>query len=122
MTVKFVAYMFDFYDEHPHLDSSGNPIKSNADGEVWYRVIDGERAHNFTQPFHKGDLITGGSGNVWAWDGDRENPTIRPSLLAPDYHFHCYVTRGKIELLSDSRVEDVATRMTWDEFMYGNKK
>ena len=38
-------------------------------------------------------------------------------FLVPDYHFHCYVTNGKIDVLSDSRVENVAVRMTWHEFM-----
>ena len=119
MTVKFVAYMFAFYDEHPRVNPDGKPIETKAEGEVWYRIVDGERAHHFIQQFRKGDLIRNKDDidNIWSWDGNRENPTIRPSFLVPDYHFHCYVTNGKIDVLSDSRVENVAVRMTWHEFM-----
>ena len=119
MAVRFVAYMFAFYDEHPRVNPDGKLIETKAEGEVWYRIVDGEWAHHFIQQFRKGDLIRNKDDidNIWSWDGNRENPTIRPSFLVPNYHFHCYVTNGKIDVLSDSRVENVAKRMTWHEFM-----
>jgi (2Fe-2S) ferredoxin len=122
MTYRFTAYMFAFYDEHPHINPDGKPVETKAEGEVWYRIVDGERAHHFIQQFHNGDLIPsiGDIGNIWSWDGNRENPTVRPSFLIPDYHFHCFVTNGKIDVLPDSRVDNTAIRMTWDEF-FGRK-
>lgn len=120
MAVKFVAYMFAFYDEHPRVNPDGKSLPIMADGEVWYRIVDGERAHHFLQQFRKGNLTKENEYNIWSWDGDRENPTIRPSLLVPDYHFHCYVTQGRIDVLPDSQVENVAKRMTWDEFTKGD--
>ena len=119
--MRFTAYMFAFYDEHPHVNPDGESISTNAEGEVWYRIVDGERAHHFLQQFRKGDLAKEGDHNIWSWDGNRLNPTVRPSFLVPDYHFHCYVTNGKIEVLSDSQVKDVAVRLTWDEFMGGSE-
>ena len=118
---KFTAYMFAFYDEHPHFNPDGKPIETKAEGEVWYRVMDDKMTHHFIQQFRKGDLIHNKDeiDNIWFWDGNRENPTIRPSFRVPAYYFHCYVTNGKIDVLSDSHVENVAVRMTWHEFMGG---
>ena len=117
---KFTAYMFAFYDEHPRLNPNGKPIETQADGEVWYRIMEGEKTNHFIQQFRKGDLIRNANdiGNIWSWDGNRKNPTIRPSFLVPEYHFHCYVTGGAIVVLLDSQVEIVAKEMSWDEFMY----
>lgn len=117
MPFRFTAYMFDFYDEHPHVNPDGKPIVTKADGEVWYRIVDGERAHHFLQQFRRGDLTKEGDYNIWSWDGNRENPTIRPSFLVPAYRLHCFVTNGKIDVLPDSQVENVAVRQTWNEFM-----
>ncbi len=117
---KFTAYMFAYYDEHPRLNPNGKPIETQADGEVWYRIMEGEKTNHFIQQFRKGDLIRNANdiGNIWSWDGNRKNPTIRPSFLVPKYHFHCYVTGGAIVVLLDSQVEIVAKELSWDEFMY----
>ena len=119
---RFTAYMFVFYDEHPRLNPNGKPIETKAEGEVWYRIVDGEKVHHFIQQFRQGDLIHSKDdiGNIWSWDGNRKNPTIRPSFLVPEYHFHCYITAGKVDVLSDSQVEIAAKEMTWDEFMWRN--
>ena len=123
---KLVSYSFQFFDTHPVVKSDGSPAYPDADGMVSYEIltvwgsIDGkDHTLYLRQLFSKDGLKPGKNNvdNIWQWDGNRENPTIRPSFLVPDYHFHCYVTNGKIDVLSDSRVENVAKRMTWDEFM-----
>ena len=115
---KFTAYMFTFYGDHPRLNPDGTPIETQAEGEVWYEIYDGERYHHLIQTFRRGSLIRQPDDiyNIWSWDGNRENPTIRPSFRVPDYNFHCFVTNGKIDVLPDSAVENVAVRKTWDEF------
>ena len=117
MPFRFTAYMFAVYDEHPRLSPNGRPIESKAEGEVWYCIVNDARAHHFIQQFRRGNLMHESDRNLWSWDGNRKEPTIKPSFLVPDYHFHCFVTRGKIDVLPDSHVEDVAKRMTWNEFM-----
>ena len=116
--LKLVAYMFVFYDEHPRINSDGKPIVTQAEGEVWYRILDGDTQRHFIQQFHKGSSIPAKDdiGNIWEWDGNKKNPTIRPSFLIRDYHFHCYVTNGKIDILPDSKVINNSVRMDWDEF------
>lgn len=52
--------------------------------------------------------------NVWGWDGDRAVPSLTPSFLGVEkdkkgrvirpYRLHSYLTRGKLDVLSDSTV------------------
>lgn len=40
----------------------------------------------------------------WAWNGDRERPTVTPSIRVTDHdgsRCHSYVTDGQIQFLSD---------------------
>jgi hypothetical protein len=45
--------------------------------------------------------------NYWSWNGDTENPTIRPSILSEDgtNKCHCWITDGKVIFLNDSNHE-----------------
>lgn len=42
-------------------------------------------------------------GGGWCWNGDREHPTIHPSILAFDDKFRChsFVADGRIKFLDD---------------------
>lgn len=43
--------------------------------------------------------------NVWAWDGNKEFPTLTPSFKLVGAHVvHLFFTRGTINLLADSTV------------------
>ena len=56
-------------------------------------------------------VITSGSRKdtpFWTWNGDTENPTLRPSLLSklewkvPAVICHCFVNDGLVQFLTDS--------------------
>ncbi len=72
--------------------------------------------YSFTmfQPFKKGSTFQTEDGrNIWAWDGNKEIPTLTPSWLMDypgDYpiRIHLFFTKGKINLLGDSNVELIA--------------
>lgn len=42
-------------------------------------------------------------GGGWMWNGDRDKPTVRPSILAYSDAFRCHswITDGRIEYLND---------------------
>lgn len=58
--------------------------------------------------------IAENKANVWGWDGNREQPTLRASFLGQErddkgkqirpYRVHLFLTAGKIELCGDSTV------------------
>lgn len=58
--------------------------------------------------------IEGDRANVWEWDGSRDAPTLTPSFLGVErdrkgrtvrpFRVHLYLTKGRIDLLSDSTV------------------
>lgn len=44
--------------------------------------------------------------NGWQWNGDRDKPTLTPSVLVtgrgdPNYRCHSFVTDGRIQFLDD---------------------
>ncbi len=42
------------------------------------------------------------AGPVWTWNGDKEKPTVRASILVRgQYRCHSFITDGKIQFLSD---------------------
>lgn len=63
-------------------------------------------SYSIFQPFSvKGQQQVSGR-NVWAWDGNREAPSLTPSFLhespRKEYRIHLYFTKGEIDLLPDS--------------------
>lgn len=41
-------------------------------------------------------------GSVWTWNGDKEKPTVRASILVRgQFRCHSFVTDGKIQFLGD---------------------
>ena len=72
--------------------------------DEWYN-------HNIRQPFGRK-----GSYNIkhdhwveliWAWDGNRESPTLTPSFLydaRPAGKLHLFVKNGKLDILADTTV------------------
>ena len=109
--MKLIAYMFQFYDEHPN-----NPVIENVDGTVWYEFEAGAGYAN--QLFsRKGLFQTSTKVNVWTWDGNKEEPTITPSFLLPDFRLHLYVRKGKLDILPDTTVDcSDYKRLKWEEF------
>ena len=62
-----------------------------------------ENKHAFFCPAcHFGHWFKTGA-KQWTWNGDRDKPTINPSVLAYDNHFRChsYVRNGQIQFLGD---------------------
>ena len=42
---------------------------------------------------------------IWTFNGNLENPTIKPSILNPNARCHSFVTEGEIKFLNDSTHE-----------------
>jgi hypothetical protein len=94
---------------------------AKIDGYVIYEVADGnEEFPNMylRQPFAKaGNFEVGGVKddfhNVWAWNGNREAPSLTPSFLAEwtrsfsniAYVVHIYLTDGKIVNSGSTNIE-----------------
>ena len=107
--MKLIAYMFQFYDEHPN-----NPVIENVDGTVWYEFDSCYASQLFSR---KGLFQTSKKINVWEWDGNKEKPSIRPSFLLPDFRLHLYVKEGKLNILSDTTVDCSNYKLLrWEEF------
>ena len=110
--MKLVAYMFQFYDEHPDRIA-------NCDGRVWYEFNDGRTIYSDQLFARKGRAIIN-NRNVWAWDGNRDAPTLTPSYrvwVGEPHVLHLHVSGGKLDILPDSNIEhgDVI-KLTWEEF------
>jgi hypothetical protein len=86
-----------------YIKGDGTPVFPDIDGIVEYTIALPDREIYFIQPFKRGASLT---GRIWDWDGNKNEPTLRPSIVAeqPNFRAHFYLTRGKIELLSDSTV------------------
>lgn len=91
--------------------------ESNAPHEEFAKIgiINPYTTTNF-QPFSQKGTHQIDGRNVWAWNGNREAPTLTPSFLM-DYgkrngeqmtKVHLFLTDGKINLLGDSNVELIA--------------
>ena len=110
--MKLVAYMFQFYDEHPDRIA-------NCDGRVWYEYADSRIVYSHQLFSREGSAQVNGM-NVWAWDGNRDAPTLRPSYrvtVGDGQVLHLHVTEGKLDILPDSNIEhDDVKKMTWKEF------
>ena len=110
--MKLVAYMFQFYDEHPDK-------MPGCDGNVWYEFNDGRTIYSGQLFSLKGRAQVSGR-NVWAWDGNRDAPTLTPSYrvrVGESNVLHLQVRGGKLAIFPDSNIEhgDVK-KMTWKEF------
>jgi hypothetical protein len=63
---------------------------------------------NVVIPINK---VKGYGGPCWDWNGDQENPTVRPSIRTscsyPDSEriCHCFITNGMVQFLDDSTHE-----------------
>lgn len=115
--MKLVAYMFQFFDEHPDK-------MLGCDGRVWYEFYDGRTIYSDQLFSHEGRVHVN-SRNVWAWDGNRDAPTLTPSYrvrVGESHVLHLCVTEGKLAIFQDSKFPysniehgDVK-KMTWKEF------
>ncbi len=59
-------------------------------------------------PIRHGDHATIEDIPVWGWDGDRERPTLHPSIRCnwgAGEVFHGFLRAGKIEICADSTVK-----------------
>lgn len=48
-----------------------------------------------------------GKNPVWGWDGNREAPTLTPSIRSPlgqDGLFHCFLQRGVVRPCGDNQL------------------
>lgn len=64
---------------------------------------------NILDGFHCLPVITSGSRcntNAWTWNGDLENPTLKPSIKTKGLEgiMHCWLNEGKTKMLSDSNI------------------
>jgi hypothetical protein len=63
----------------------------------------------YVQPFsRKGTYTQEKGGNVWAWDGNKDAPTLSPSFAldaGTGWRVHLFFQNGKINLCSDSTVK-----------------
>jgi len=62
-----------------------------------------------------------GPGDNWHWDGDTENPTLKPSvhtMPGSEAECHAFVRDGKIEFLLDSHHELAGETVELPELPY----
>lgn len=132
-----------FFDEHPLNDQSGKPAYPGCDGAVWYLSLTpckgifgcesgcrvacashpGLHHCYLMQPFSRsgqGLLVNrtewekaNNRANIWAWNGNREAPTLSPSFLCyGDGQYlprvHLFLNNGRIDLCSDSECISMA--------------
>ena len=64
-------------------------VIKTKDGKIMFKCPGCNGIHSITE-------------DIWEFNGDMENPTIRPSILNPHAVCHSYVTDGEIEFLNDS--------------------
>ena len=88
---------------------------------MWYEIVwpdhseEHPRIGYMLQVFSKkGSFVLetpGRKDNVWAWDGNRDAPTLAPSFLCeypgaqPPVRVHLFLNAGRISLCSDSTVQ-----------------
>jgi len=80
------------------------PLYPGIDGIIEYYFNDGDFPFVF-QPFKQGNHYILNGRNAWGWDGNKDEPTLMPSIVidqSPRFRAHLYFKKGKIELLSDS--------------------
>lgn len=106
--------------EHPLSYSDGKPVyPEDIVGFVSYEIthLPGQGCDYIHQPFRAGTNyvykdIDGKDRNIWAWDGDREKPTLSPSIACDfpantrtgrqAFRIHLNLTKGAIVLHGDS--------------------
>lgn len=107
------SYMVQLYSEHP---DAGSKLKDEINGAVWFEFKDGDQFHYAACLFAKKKIGQYHNANVWLWNNQYDKISLMPSILFPDYKFHCYVTEGRIVLLTDSQVVNQAARKDYNEF------
>ena len=113
INMDLISYMVQLYSEHPE---TGSKLEDGIDGAIWFEFQDGEDYHYAACMFSKKKFGNYKGANVWMWNGLYDKITLTPSIKFPDYRFHCYVTRGLVEILSDSSVVNKAVRKNYNEF------
>lgn len=76
-------------------------------GRVWYEIAHEDGSFSYmTQPFNREGRPTRRDRLVWAWDGNRDAPTLTPSFLCRDTRVvvHLFLRNGAIDLCGDSTV------------------
>ena len=111
--MELISYMVQLYSEHPE---AGSKLEDGIDGAIWFEFQEGGDYHYAAALFSKKKFGNYKGANVWMWNGQYQNITLSPSIKFPDYRFHCYVTRGLVEILSDSSVVNKAVRKNYNEF------
>lgn len=109
MTMKLLSYGFIFLDQV--IDQ---PSKLPFIGYVAYRFslkIEGRDEwyeSEMRQPFSDQGSFNTPDELVWAWDGNRENPTLTPSFLSdqrPAGKLHLFVRKGGLDILPDTTMD-----------------
>jgi Family of unknown function (DUF6527) len=108
---------FVFFDEHPERNrfTTGETVEPRADGiAVWEVIPHGNPdlvTHSQSVYFHRAGFVRNphDRSNIWEWDGNREAPTLSPSILQTTemgypFRLHMHIRSGRIELLGDSTV------------------
>ncbi len=95
---KLLAYCIQWFNV--------NPVKGYEafDGAVMYK-IQGDKIYDdgtpfiayAMQPFSRAMQPKG-----WQWDGDRENPTLTPSIKVIGFELHVTVKKGKLTIEHDN--------------------
>ena len=105
--------MVQLYSKNPDVSDK---LQDGIDGAVWFEFQDGEDFHYAASLFSNKNIGNYKGANVWRWNGKVEDITLTPSIAFPDYRFHCYVTNGKVNRLSDSAVVNKAVRKEYNDF------
>ena len=108
MRVSFKLARVQFFDTDPVVNSEGRPAYDpGIDGIVdyecaWIETETPDAAHSFhiEQPFSRLGATVMSGRHVWAWDGNRESPTLSPSFrcdFGPDRpEIHIHFQQGRI--------------------------
>ena len=109
----FTSYMVQLYSKNPDVSDK---LQDGIDGAIWFEFKDGDQFHYAACLFAKKKIGQYHNANVWLWNNQYDKISLMPSILFPDYKFHCYVTDGKIVLLADSQVVNQAVRKDYNTF------
>ena len=107
------SYMVQLYSEHP---DAGTKLQDGIDGAIWFEFKNEDKFRYAACMFSKKKIGQYHNANVWIWNGQVDKISLMPSILFSDYKFHCYVTEGRIVLLTDSQVVNQAARKDYNEF------
>jgi hypothetical protein len=80
-----------------------NDIYFDAEPGDWAFALSGDGSIyglDFVCPLGKQHMVTFGPSG-WKWDGNRDAPTITPSIASTHCGMHVYMTRGEWVLLGD---------------------